>query len=75
MDIKFIPEAEKDYKSLDGSIKKLVNERIDDLKDDAYIGEELWNIHNNQLTKINIYHINKHWDKIFYLNGEKHGTI
>jgi len=29
VDIKFIPEAIKDYKSLDGSIKKLVNEKID----------------------------------------------
>jgi mRNA-degrading endonuclease RelE of RelBE toxin-antitoxin system len=32
VDIKFIPEAEKDYKSLDGSIKKQVNEKIDNLK-------------------------------------------
>jgi len=30
VDISLIPEAEKDYKSLDGSIKKLVNEKIDD---------------------------------------------
>jgi len=29
MDVKFIPEAQKDYKSLDGSIKKLVNEKIE----------------------------------------------
>jgi mRNA interferase RelE/StbE len=50
VDIKFIPEAEKDYKSLDGSIKKLVNEKIDNLKDDAYIGEELGNKNNIDLT-------------------------
>ncbi|MDR2717780.1 MAG: type II toxin-antitoxin system RelE/ParE family toxin [Treponema sp.] len=50
MDIEFIPEAEKDYKLLDGSIKKLVNEKIDDLKDDAYIGEELGNKNNIDLT-------------------------
>ena len=50
MDIKFIPEAEKDYKSLDGSIKKQVNEKIDKLKDDAYIGEELGNKNNIDLT-------------------------
>jgi mRNA interferase RelE/StbE len=50
VDIEFIPEAEKDYKSLDGSIKKLVNEKIDDLKDDAYIGEELGNKNNIDLT-------------------------
>jgi len=50
VDIKFIPEAEKDYKLLDGSIKKLVNEKIDDLKDDAYIGEELGNKNNIDLS-------------------------
>jgi mRNA interferase RelE/StbE len=50
VDIKFIPEAEKDYKSLDGSIKKLVNEKIDDLKDDAYVGEELGNKNNIDLS-------------------------
>jgi len=44
VDINFIPEAEKDYKSLDGSIKKLVNEKIDDLSDDPYLGEGvIWN--------------------------------
>ena len=50
MNIQFIPEAEKDYKSLDGSIKKLVNEKIDNLRDDPYIGEELGNKNNIDLT-------------------------
>jgi len=50
VDIKFIPEAEKDYKSLDGSIKKLVNEKIDNLRDKPYFGEELGNKNNIDLT-------------------------
>jgi mRNA interferase RelE/StbE len=50
VDIQFIPEAVKDYKSLDGSIKKMVNEKIDDLRKDAYIGEELGNKNNIDLT-------------------------
>jgi mRNA interferase RelE/StbE len=50
VDIQFIPEAEKDYRSLDGSIKKLVNEKIDNLKVNAYIGEELGNKNNIDLT-------------------------
>jgi mRNA interferase RelE/StbE len=50
VDIQFILEAEKDYKLLDGSIKKLVNEKIDKLKDNAYIGEELGNKNNIDLT-------------------------
>ena len=50
MDIRFIPEAVKDYKSLDGSIKLLVNKKIEKLKEDAYIGEELGNKNNIDLT-------------------------
>jgi mRNA interferase RelE/StbE len=48
--IKFIPEAEKDYKLLDGSIKIQVNEKIEKLKDDACLGEELGNKNNIDLT-------------------------
>ena len=58
MQIKFIPEAEKDYKSLDGSIKKLVNEKIDKLRENPYLGEELGNKNNIDLTgyyKIYVY--------------------
>jgi mRNA interferase RelE/StbE len=50
VEIQFIPEAVKDYKSLDESIKKHVNEKIDKLKEDAYIGEELGNKNNIDLT-------------------------
>ena len=58
MKVKFIPEAEKDYKSLDGSIKKLVNEKIDKLEENPYLGEELGNKNNIDLTgyyKIYVY--------------------
>jgi len=50
VDVKFIPEAKNDYKSLDGSLKKIVNEKIEKLKDDAYLGEELGNKNNIDLT-------------------------
>ncbi|GBU22881.1 hypothetical protein R80B4_02794 [Fibrobacteres bacterium R8-0-B4] len=50
MDIRFIPEAVKDYKSLNGSIKVLVNKKIEKLRKDAYIGEELGNKNNINLT-------------------------
>jgi len=58
VNIQFIPEAVKDYKSLDGSIKKLVNEKIDKLEDNPYLGEELGNKNNIDLTgyyKIYVY--------------------
>ena len=50
MDIQFIPEAVKDYKSLDGNIKNLVNDKIDKLKENPYLGEPLGNKNNIDLT-------------------------
>jgi mRNA interferase RelE/StbE len=50
VNIHFIPEAVDDYKSLDGSIKKLVNEKIDQLKENPFIGELLGNKNNIDLT-------------------------
>ncbi|WP_461247600.1 type II toxin-antitoxin system RelE family toxin [Treponema sp. R6D11] len=66
MEIKLIPEAEKDYKSLDGSIKKLVNEKIDDLKNNAYLGEELGNKNNIDLSGFyKIYVANKKYRIVY----------
>jgi mRNA interferase RelE/StbE len=48
--IQFIPEAAEDYKSLDGSIKKLVNDKIEKLKTNPFLGEELGNKNNIDLT-------------------------
>ena len=50
MKIQFIPEAVKDYKSLDGSVKKLVNEKIDKLKENPFLGEALGNKNGIDLT-------------------------
>jgi mRNA interferase RelE/StbE len=50
VDIQFIPEAVNDYKSLDGSIKTLVNEKIDKLKENPFLGEALGNKNNIDLT-------------------------
>jgi mRNA interferase RelE/StbE len=48
--IELIPEAQKDYKKLDGSIKKLVNKKIDELSEKPFIGEKLGNKNNIDLT-------------------------
>ncbi|MCL2025301.1 MAG: type II toxin-antitoxin system RelE/ParE family toxin [Leptospirales bacterium] len=50
MNIQFIPEAVKDYRLLDGSIKKLVNEKIDKLKENPFLGEALGKKNNIDLT-------------------------
>jgi mRNA interferase RelE/StbE len=49
-EIQFIPEAANDYTSLDGSIKKQVNEKIDKLKENPFLGETLGNKNNMDLT-------------------------
>ena len=50
MNIEFIPEAVNDYESLDGSIKKLANEKIDKLEENPFLGEALGNKNNINLT-------------------------
>jgi len=50
MKIEFIPEAVIEYKSLDGSIKKLADEKIDELEKNPFLGEELGNKNNIDLT-------------------------
>ena len=37
--VEFIPEAALDYKNLDGSIKKIVNKKIEELEKNPFIGE------------------------------------
>ena len=48
--IDFIPEASKDYKKLDGSIKKIVNNKITELSDNPFTGEQLGNKFNIDLS-------------------------
>ncbi len=48
--IVLIPEAVKDYDSLDGSVKKSVNTKIDELKNNPFLGEKHGNKFNINLT-------------------------
>jgi mRNA interferase RelE/StbE len=50
MNIEFIFEAADDYKTLDGSIKTLADKQLEKLKKNPYIGEELGNKNNINLT-------------------------
>mgnify|MGYP002625033814 CR=1 FL=1 len=49
-EIKFHPEALKEFCSLDGSVKKLVKKQIDKLKTAPLLGEELGNKNGYDLT-------------------------
>jgi len=66
VDIQFIPEAVKDYKSLDGNIKLLVNDKIDKLKENPFLGEELGNRNNINLTGYYKIYIDKKKYRIVY---------
>ena len=48
--IQFLPEAARDYKELDGSIKKLVNKKIEEIERNPFLGEKLGNKFNIDLT-------------------------
>ncbi len=48
--VEFIPEAAKDYGELDGSIKKDVNRKIDELIENPFPGEKLGHKFNIDLT-------------------------
>lgn len=48
--IVFIPEAVIDYKELDGSVKKNVNNKIEELKENAFLGQALGNRFNIDLS-------------------------
>ena len=66
MNIQFIPEAVKDYKALDGNIKLLVNDKIDKLKENPFLGEELGNRNNINLTGYYKIYIDKKKYRIVY---------
>jgi mRNA interferase RelE/StbE len=64
--IQFIPEAVDDYKKLDGSIKILVNEKIDKLAENPFLGEPLGNKNNIDLTGFYKLYIAKKTYRIVY---------
>ena len=45
-----IPEAAKEYKDLDGSVKKNVKRKIEELENNAFLGEALGNKFNIDLS-------------------------
>lgn len=50
MHIVFIPEAAKDNKELDRSVKKSINMKIEELKENPFLGERLRHKFNIDLT-------------------------
>jgi len=51
-EVQFIPEAVDDYKALDGSIKKLVAKKVEEIEVNPFLGEKLGHKFNIDLTGI-----------------------
>ncbi|HOZ61432.1 MAG TPA: type II toxin-antitoxin system RelE/ParE family toxin [Smithellaceae bacterium] len=70
--IEFIPEAAADYKSLDGSVKKKVNKKLEELSKNPFLGEYLGNKFNIDLTGFyKLYVDNKKIRVVYRLLGEE----
>jgi mRNA interferase RelE/StbE len=70
--IEFIPEAEKDFAGLDGSMKRDIARKIDDLAENPYLGKPLGNKFGVNLTGFYKLYAGKNKYRIVYrrLSGE-----
>ena len=76
MDIQLIPEAQKEYKNLDGSLKKIVDDKFEDLEENPYyLGELLGNKNNIDLTGYYKIYFNKKKHRIVYRITEDENKI
>ena len=66
MNIEFIHEAAIEYKSLDGSLKILADKILEKLSKNPFLGEELGNKNNMDLTKYYKIYFNKKKYRIIY---------
>jgi len=64
--VEFISEAQRDYRELDGSIKKLVNKKIDELSEKPFLGERLGNKNNIDLSEVYRIYVAKKSIRIVY---------
>ena len=70
--IEFIPEAAADYKSLDGSVRKKFNKKLEELSKNPLLGEHLGNRFNMDLTGFyKLYVDNKKIRIVYRLLGEE----
>ena len=70
--IEFIPEAAEDYKKLDGSVKKKVAKKLDELSVNPLLGEPLGNKFNINLTGFyKVYVENKKYRIVYRTIGDE----
>jgi mRNA interferase RelE/StbE len=64
--IEFIPEAVLDYKRLDGSVKKVVTKKLDELSENPFLGVKLGNRFDVDLSDFYKIYIAKKSYRIVY---------
>lgn len=70
--IEFISEAAQDYKSLDGSVKRKVDKKLENLSKNPFLGEHLGNKFDIDLTGFyKLYVDNKKIRIVYRLLGEE----
>jgi mRNA interferase RelE/StbE len=70
--IEFLPEAASDYKSLDGSVKKKVNKKLEELSQNPFLGDHLGNKFGIDLTGFyKLYVDNKRVRIVYRLLGDE----
>ena len=69
--IEFLPDAEKDFDALDGSVRKEVAKRIDALADNPFLGKPLGTKHGIDLTGFyKLYVTKKKYGIVYRLLGK-----
>ena len=70
--IEFLPEAEKDFAALDGSVKKEIVRKIDDLAGNPYLGKPLGNKFGINLTGFyKLYAVKKKYRIVYRVLAEQ----
>jgi mRNA interferase RelE/StbE len=70
--IEFLPDAEKDFDALDGSIRKEVTKKIDALADNPFLGKPLGKKYGVDLTGFYKLYVSKKKYRIVYRLIGKH---
>jgi len=64
--IEFLPDAEKDFDALDGSIRKEVAKKIDALTENPFLGKPLWKKYGLDLRGFYKLYVSKKKYRIVY---------
>ena len=69
--VEFLPDAEKDFDNLDGSVRREVSQKIDALSENPFLGKPLGNKYGIDLTGFyKLYVARKKYRVVYHLVGK-----